>query len=50
VIEPKGYSRLQIQEMDFDEIPYHDKHIINEKFVKVHQIIPFLLIISAKKN
>ncbi|MFX0085824.1 MAG: class I SAM-dependent methyltransferase [Candidatus Hodarchaeota archaeon] len=50
VIEPKGYSRMEIQELDIDEIPYYDKNIINEKFIQVNQIIPFSLIISAKKE
>ncbi len=50
VIEPKGYSRMEIQKMDIDEIPYYDKFAINEKFIEVSQIIPFSLIISAKKK
>lgn len=50
IIEPKGYSFKQLQEMNLKTVPYHDKNVINEKFVRVSQIIPFSLIISAKKE
>ena len=51
VIEPKGYSKKQLQEMGNDEIPYHEKELrpYHDKFINVGQIIPFSLIISAKK-
>ncbi|UCE13205.1 MAG: class I SAM-dependent methyltransferase [Candidatus Heimdallarchaeota archaeon] len=50
VIEPRAYTMKQLQEMDLNTVPYHDKKEINEKFVRVSQIIPFSLIISAKKE
>jgi len=51
VIEPKVYSTKQLQEMEIDEIPYHEKGLRpdHDKFINVGQIIPFSLIISAKK-
>ena len=54
VIEPKGYSLEQIQEMNLQEkgekIPYYDKNETNEKFIRVGQIVPFALIISVTKK
>lgn len=50
VVEPKGYSMKKLQAMDLNKIPYHDEKEINEKFVRVNQIIPFSLIISAIKG
>ncbi len=53
VIEPKGYSLTQIQEMNLKEkeekIPYFDNEN-NEKFIRVGQIVPFALIISVTKK
>ncbi len=49
VIEPRGYSLDELKKMDLQEIPYHN-HMVDEKFTRINQIIPFSIIYSAKKE
>jgi len=49
IVEPKGFSKDQLQISNFKDIAYYDKKI-NEKFIRVNQIIPFSLIISCRKK
>lgn len=48
IAEPKGFTLEEVQSLG-NEVPYRDETIINEKFIKIYQKIPFSLIISAKK-
>jgi ubiquinone/menaquinone biosynthesis C-methylase UbiE len=50
IVEPPAYTLEQIRRMDKKDIPYHDEERIDHQFVKINQIIPFSLIVSAKKH
>ncbi|WP_455140069.1 class I SAM-dependent methyltransferase [Candidatus Hodarchaeum mangrovi] len=49
IVEPKGFNREQLRQSNFKELAYYDRKI-NEKFIRVNQIIPFSLIISCRKK
>lgn len=48
VVEPPPYTPKQLEKLG-EKVPYHDADGKNTKFIKTHQLIPFSIIISAKK-
>ncbi|MHA1993067.1 MAG: class I SAM-dependent methyltransferase [Candidatus Hodarchaeales archaeon] len=48
IIEPRGYTLEELNNMDLNDVPYHN-HMIDEKFTRINQIIPFSIIYTARK-